>query len=274
MPKARETIKVAVGGFGAIGRRVALALDAGLPGLQLVAVAANNVARAEQEIARRFEKRVPVLALEELADVADVVVECAPAELVTRVAEPVLTKGKTLVLISVGALQSAPHLVLLATENGGRILVPSGALLGLDAVQAAALGHISSVRMVTRKPVRGLQGAPYLVERKISLADITQPLQVFEGSAAEAIRGFPANVNVAVALGLAGIGPERTQLQIWAEPLLERNIHSIEVVADSATFRMQIENVPSDDNPKTGKIVALSVLATLRKLTAPLVIGA
>jgi aspartate dehydrogenase len=96
---------------------------------------------------------------------------------------------------------------------------------------------------------------------------------VFDGSAREGARGFPANVNVAAALSLAGIGPDRTRLKIWADPGLERNTHRIVVEADSARFEMQIENVPTEDNPRTGKITALSVIAALRALTQTLKVG-
>jgi aspartate dehydrogenase len=126
--------------------------------------------------------------------------------------------------------------------------------------------------MVTRKPPAGLAGAPYLEERQISLEGLIAPLRVFEGTAREGARGFPANVNVAAALALAGIGPDRTRLEIWADPTVTRNTHTIEVEADSARLRMTIENVPSD-NPRTGRITALSVIACLEGLVAPLRIG-
>ncbi|HEY8369158.1 MAG TPA: aspartate dehydrogenase domain-containing protein, partial [Thermodesulfobacteriota bacterium] len=132
---------------------------------------------------------------------------------------------------------------------------------------------ITTVRMITRKPVRGLAGAPYLVEKGIDLEALTEPRLVFEGTAREGALGFPANVNVAAALGLAGIGPDRTRLEIWADPTLDRNTHRIEVESDSATFSMTIANVPSNDNPRTGRITALSVIAALRKLRSPLRIG-
>jgi aspartate dehydrogenase len=150
--------------------------------------------------------------------------------------------------------------------------VPAGALLGLDAVTAAAEGEIHSVRMVTRKPVKGLLGAPYLVRHGIDIAGLTAPKRVFYGSAREAARGFPENVNVAAALSLAGIGPDRTTLEIWADPALTRNVHRVVVESDAARFEMGIENVPSE-NPKTGRITAQSALASLRKLRAPLSIG-
>ena len=105
--------------------------------------------------------------------------------------------------------------------------------------------------MVTRKPPAGLAGAPYVTANKIDLAGLRPATKIFEGSAREGARGFPANVNVAAALSLAGIGPDRTTLEIWADPDATRNMHRIEVEADSASFRMQIANVPSE-NPKTG----------------------
>ena len=272
MPVTNRSHSVAIAGFGAIGRVVGKALDAGLPGLELVAVSARDAARAEAKM-RGFARRVPVLALAELGAAAEIVVECAPAALLPEIAEPALRRGRTLVAVSVGALLENAHLIELAAENDAQIIVPTGALIGLDAVTAAAEGEITALRMVTRKPVRSLEGAPYLVEHGIDLAGLDAPLRVFEGTAREAAKGFPANLNVAAALGLAGIGVDRTTLEIWADPGIERNIHEIEVVADSARFTMRIENVPSAENPRTGKITALSVIAALRKLQSPLRIG-
>ncbi|HTS42569.1 MAG TPA: aspartate dehydrogenase domain-containing protein, partial [Xanthobacteraceae bacterium] len=147
-----------------------------------------------------------------------------------------------------------------------------GALIGLDAVTAAAEGAINTVRMVTRKPPRGLAGAPYLVKNGISVDGLNTAKRIFSGTAREAAIGFPENVNVAAALSLAGIGPDRTMIDIWADPKVERNCHTIAVDSDSSRFTMSIENIPSE-NPKTGKNVALSVIAALRKMHAPLSVG-
>lgn len=264
-------ITVGIGGFGAIGRKVAGRLDQGIPGLRLAAVSARNTERAARIVAG-YRHPVPVVALSALADLADVVVECAPAEVFMEVAGPALRKGRTLVVISVGALLTHPEVKNLAEKFGTHIVVPTGALLGLDAVQAAAEGEIQSVTMVTRKPPNGLEGAPHLVKNGISVKGLTAPLKVFEGSAREAVNGFPANVNVAAALSLAGIGPDRTTIQIWADPSATRNLHTITVIADSAEFTLSIANVPSE-NPKTGKITALSIIAALRKMGSALRIG-
>ena len=123
-----------------------------------------------------------------------------------------------------------------------------------------------------RSPPRGLAGAPYLERNGISVEGLNAPKRVFSGSARAAAAGFPANVNVAAALSLAGIGPDRTVVEIWADPSVDRNCHCIEVDADSARFSLTIENIPSE-NPRTGRITALSVLAALRKLHAPIRVG-
>jgi aspartate dehydrogenase len=273
VPQPRKTapLRIAIAGLGAIGLKVSEALDRGIPGCALAAVSANDHGKAAARLAH-LGHPPPVVAIGELEPLADLVIECAPASLLPAIAEPFLRAGKSVLVLSVGAILVNEHLVELARQHGGQIVVPTGALLGLDAVAAAAEGTIQSVRMVTRKPVRGLAGAPYLAEHNIRIEDITAPLRIFEGTPREAAVGFPANLNVAVALSLAGIGPDKTTLEIWADPALERNVHRIEVVADSASFSMQIENVPSD-NPRTGRITALSVISYLRKLGAPLRVG-
>ncbi|MBI5323440.1 aspartate dehydrogenase [Bradyrhizobium sp.] len=264
-------LRIAIAGLGAIGLKIAEALDRGIPGCALAAVSANDRGKAAARLAH-LAHAPPVVAIDALEPLADLVIECAPANLLPAIAEPFLRAGKTVLVLSAGAILVNQHLIELAREHGGQIVVPTGALLGLDAVAAAAEGKIRSVRMVTRKPVRGLAGAPYLAEHNIRIEDITEPLRIFEGTPREAAIGFPANLNVAVALSLAGIGPDRTTLEIWADPSLERNVHRIEVEADSASFSMQIENVPSE-NPRTGRITALSVISYLRKLGAPLRVG-
>jgi aspartate dehydrogenase len=268
----RRPLGVGIAGLGAIGRTVARKLAEGIPGLRLVAVCARDLERA-RGFARTLGRGVKVVPPETLAELADIVVECVPAAAFDRVARPALEHGRILVVITVGALLSRPDLPVLARRRGGRIVVPTGALIGLDAVRAAAEGEIRSVRMISRKPPKGLAGAPHLVENRIEVEGIDRPLKVFEGSARDAVRGFPANVNVAAALSLAGIGPDRTTIEIWADPGIDRNTHAIEVEADSARFAMTIANVPSEENPRTGKITALSVIAALRRLTSPLAIG-
>src|SRR6202790_317402 len=263
--------RVAVAGLGAIGIKIVEALDRGIDGLVLAAVSVQNPAKHQQFLAR-LKQPPAILPIDGLCDVADMVIECAPSKLVRSIVAPFVASGKTAVVLSAGALLEHEDLIELAKQNGGQIVVPTGALIGLDAVTAAAVGKIHSIRMVTRKPVRGLAGAPYIIENNIDIEQITEPLKIFDGTARQAAKGFPANLNVAVALSLAGIGPDRTRLEIWADPALTRNIHRIEVESDSARFSMSIENIPSE-NPKTGRITALSVIAYLRKQRSSLRVG-
>ncbi len=263
--------RVAIAGLGPIGIKVMQALDRGIDGLTLSAVAVGNPGKPRPEL-ERLARKPPILPIETLEPSADMVIECAPAALLRAIVEPFIARGKTALVLSAGALLEQWDLVDVARKNGGQIVVPTGALIGLDAMTAAAEGVIHSVRMVTRKPVQGLLGAPYLVANKIDIAGLREPRKVFDGTAREGAKGFPANVNVAAALSLAGIGPDRTMLEIWADPALDRNTHRIEVEADSASFTMSIANVPSE-NPKTGRITALSVISCLRKMNAPLRVG-
>ncbi len=260
-------LNVGIAGYGAIGRAVGARLLAGIPGLRLAAIGVRDPAAT-----RPPAPGVAVTTADILAAHADVVVECAPSAAFLSIVEPALRAGRTVVVLSCAALLRHDHLVGLARECGGRILVPTGALLGLDAVAAAAEGAIHSVRMTTRKPPGGLAGAPHLVRNGIDVSDLAAPLLVFSGSAREAAFGFPANVNVAAALSLAGIGPDRTTVEIWADPGVTRNIHRIELDSDAARLTMETENVPSE-NPRTGRITAQSVTALLRKLRATLAVG-
>jgi len=267
------TLKVGIAGLGAIGLKVARALDDGrLPGLVLAAVSARDVEKAKRTLAG-FKSPVPVVALEDLPACADVVVECIPAAHFRTIAEATVSAGKIFMPLSVGQMLPNMHLADRAKETGARIFVPTGALVGLDAVRAAAEGVVHSVSIITRKPPGGLKGAPLLVEKGLSMDDVKAPLQVFAGSARDAIKGFPANVNVAVALSLAGIGPDRTRVEIWADPTVTRNTHTIEVKSEVSDFTIQIAGVPTEENPATGKLTPLSVIAALRRLTAPMVVG-
>jgi aspartate dehydrogenase len=262
---------VAIAGLGAIGRVVARRLAAGMPGLRLACAAARDHDKAKQWLDHEGIC-CPLVAFAEFPRRADLAVECAPAQLLEQICTPMLTAGKRVMVLSAGALLPRPHLVELARSHGGQIIVPTGALIGLDAVAAAAEGTIRTVRMTTRKPPGGLAGAPHLVKNAISVEGLNTAKLVFSGTAREAAAGFPANVNVVAALSLAGIGPDRTTIEIWADPAVTRNTHAIEVDADCAKFSLAIENIPSE-NPRTGRITALSVVAALRKLNAPLRVG-
>jgi aspartate dehydrogenase len=263
--------RVAIAGLGAIGRVLARKLADGMPGLGLACAAVRDRPKAQAWLDAQGIS-CPLVEPEAFPAHADLAVECAPPAVLERICRPMLAAGKKVMVLSAGALLPRPDLVELAKAQGGQIIVPTGALLGLDAVTAAAEGRIHSVRMITRKPPGGLAGAPFLEANGISVDGLDQPKLVFSGTARDGAAGFPANVNVAAALSLAGIGPDRTMMEIWADPSIDRNCHMIEVDSDSARLTLSIANIPSE-NPKTGRITALSVIAALRKLGAPMRIG-
>ena len=267
-----QDLNVAIGGMGAIGLTVARELDdGGIPGLRLSAVAARDHDKLRRNL-EGFRHQPEIVPVEQLGSKADVVIECAPKSVFSAIAGSAIENGCTFMPLSVGALLDNMDLVERARATRAVIFVPTGALLGLDAVKAVAEGPVNSVSLLTRKPPRGLQGAPHLVSNDINVENLNEALKVFSGTAREAAKAFPANVNVAAALALAGIGPERTTVEVWADPSVTRNIHTITVDADASNFTMTIENVPTD-TPATGKITALSVIAALKRLTAPLVVG-
>ena len=265
-------LRVGIGGLGTVGFPVARWLDGGVEGLTLTAVSAADRERARERVTE-LKTPVPVVGLNELAEHADVVLESAPPERFLEIAEPAIRAGRVLVALSVTSLLEHMDLIELARETGARIVVPTGAILGLDAVRAAALGEVRFVTMVTRKPPKGLKKAPFVIEQGIDLDALDAPMKLYQGSVAGAARKFPANVNVAVALALAGIGPDRTEYEIWADPGVSRNTHTIKVDSDTAAFEMTIAVVPMEENPATGQIVPLSVMETLRGLVTPFKAG-
>ncbi len=175
--------------------------------------------------------------------------------------------------LSGGALLERDDLFRLAEENGATIYVPSGAIIGLDGIAGACAGRIDSLTMITRKPPEGLRGALGITAAGIDLDSVSEPTVVFEGPALEACRLFPANVNVSAALSMAGLGPQRTRIRIYADPTVDKNTHDIIAEGEFGRLSIRIENVPSEENPKTGKLSAFSALATLRKITSTVQVG-
>lgn len=174
-------------------------------------------------------------------------------------------------MLSVGGLLDHPEWPARAAAHGCRIHAPSAAIAGLDGLKGAAVGgHLATVVMETRKPPRGLAGAPGVAG--VDLDGLTGETLVFEGSAREACRAFPANVNVVAAVSLAGLGPDATRIRVYAVPGLARNRHVVTAEGGFGRLRVEIENVPSE-NPRTGKLSYLSTIAYLRDLRAPLHVG-
>ena len=262
---------IGIVGCGAIGRALLGAVESGKLSVRVVGVTSRSEKRAREFLAA-FKDPPRYMALRDLIAASELVVEAAGGQVVRELARETFAAGKDLMVISVGALVEHPDVIAESRRTGCRLYVPSGAIAGLDGIKSACVGAITHVTHTTRKPPLGLEGAPYLVERGISLAGLEEEREVFFGSAREACRGFPANVNVTGAVSLAGIGPDKTRVRILAVPGLARNCHDIDVEGEFGKLHVHIENVPSE-NPKTGKLTALSIIRAVQDVVDPVRIG-
>jgi aspartate dehydrogenase len=257
-------LRVGFIGYGTIACQVESGIRAGTAGNACVAAALVRTPRAETPpdvLVTTDRDRF-------LAEPLDVVVEGAGQEAVRQHGEAVLLAGKDFLVLSVGALADDDlfeRLKLAAKNTGAHLLLPSGAIGGLDALASAAVGGLDDVTLTTRKPPDALQTG---ADRDALLGDAkAEPVLLFEGPAREAVREFPANVNVAAALSLAGVGFDRTRVRIYADPAVSRNTHEVQARGWFGELSFTIQNVPTE-NPKTGRITALSVLKTLRDYRA------
>ena len=262
---------IGIVGCGAIGQGILRAAEAGHLGVTVAGVSSRTEETAQVFLAK-LSNPPPFLALDELIGRSDLLVEAAGGHVVPELARRTFDGGKDLMVISVGALLDHPGIMEQSRATGRRLLLPSGAIAGLDGIKGACVGRVAHVIMTSRKPPQGLEGAPYLVERGISLAGLTEERELFSGSAREACKGFPANLNVSAAVSLAGLGPDETKVRVLASPGLTRNCHDIEVEGDFGRLTIHIENIPTE-NPKTGRMTALSIIRAIQDAVDPVRIG-
>ncbi|MCL2863013.1 MAG: aspartate dehydrogenase [Methanimicrococcus sp.] len=269
-------IKIGVIGCGFIGSQVCTAIDSGDVKAALFGIFDNSEEKMDAILASLKSASPEKCAPEELIAKCDLIVECASQEAVLKYALPAVQKGKDMMILSVGALQNPDFRSALQKEaaaNHSKIYIPSGAIAGTDGLKAAAAANLSFVSVTTRKPLSGLAGSPYLIENNIDLANIKEPVLIFEGKAADAVVGFPKNVNVCATVSLCGVGFDQTVVRIIADPTISENIHELEAFGDFGHMKMTIENQPSPQNPKTSYLAALSVISALKKITDPIQIG-
>jgi len=266
-------IKVGIIGCGAMGSEIAKACSARLSvSMELVAICDSDEKKTEL-LSRELNKKVRVLTIDELIKESDLVVETASAAVSGDVAERCVMAGKECLIMSVGGLLPKIDILRQANEKKVKVHIPSGALCGIDGLKSASGGNIDSVILTTRKPPKGLVGAPYLKEKGIDVLAVKAETVIFEGSAAEAVKGFPANVNVSAVLSLAGIGAEKTRVRIVTSPDYTKNTHEVEVAGDFGKITTKTENVPSKNNPKTSALAIYSAIATLEGIAKSVRVG-
>ncbi|MFE3975944.1 MULTISPECIES: aspartate dehydrogenase [unclassified Peribacillus] len=255
-------------GCGNIGKFLLQAInnDGLLPGGKIVSIYARREEIAAQ-LAEEFRTQ-PFNDVDELlkSDV-DLVIEAATIEAAEEYAFKVLKSGKNLLLSSIGVMANAAfeeQSNLICKNNNVNIFLPSGAIGGLDVLKSAkAVNGLESVCITTRKPPNALPAGSSMEEETV----------LFDGSAAEAIKQFPRNINVAIVLALAGLGSEKTKVKIIADPSVLKNIHLIEASGSFGKLKLEVENDPMPNNPKTSYLAALSILATLQNKEKSVQIG-
>lgn len=256
-------MKIGLVGCGNIGADICIALHKGNIPAEIVALHDVDPERAGV-LLRTFQLDAMIGSLDELAARVDFIVECAAGSVVKEVLEAAVQHQKDCLIMSVGGLMALPDALKQARARGIQVRIPSGALCGLDGIRAAMEGGLHMVTLTTRKPPAGLAGAPHLMVNNISLENLTEPKVVFEGNALEAVKAFPANVNVAGALSLMGIGPEETKVCVIADPNATRNSHEVDAEGAFGSLKTITTNLPSPRNAKSSYLASLSASAELR----------
>ena len=269
-------LRIGIVGCGAIGSSLAKAITKDFSKTaRLVAVfdADRQKAKNLSVLVSRCAK-LTTISLLELINKSELVIEAASAKSSFGIAKQVLSKSRDIMTMSVGGVTGRlKQLTAAARNHNSKVYIPSGAISGIDALKAAAIGRIKKVTLTTRKNPFSFEGVEYIVKRKINLGKIKKDTLLFSGSAKKAVSLFPQNINVAGTLSLAGLGEKKTRINIIASPKIKKNIHEIEIESDAGKVFTRTENILHPDNPKTSYLAVLSAVAVLKQILEPVKIG-
>jgi len=270
-------MRIGIIGGGTIARLILEHVGAGDLGESRVAVLLGRTASA-RSLGLERDFGVPlVTSLDALvAQRPDVVVEAASHEAVRDHAEALLRRGIALIVLSSGALCDdalRARLERAAQAAGALLYVPSGGIAGLDALKAACMAGVDEVTIAVTKPPAAWKDIAYVAQANIDLDRLTGPCTIFDGPARRGVPLFPANVNIAAVLSMAGIGFDRTRLKVVADPALTHNTHFIEIRGRTGNISVKVENVPAPENPKTAWLACYSALAALKFAKSPVRYG-
>lgn len=267
-----KKIKIGIVGCGAIGTGVAQFIAKDLPSQAQLAAVCDIDKEKIKNLIKKVGVAAKVMNLDDMVKAVDFVVEAASAQAAINVIESAVAFKKEVMILSVGAFVKDPNLLAKAHAAGINIHVPSGAICGVDGIAALSMGRVKKIRLTTSKPPKGLADVEYLIHKKINLNKLTHAQVVFKGGVKEAIKYFPKNINVAATLLLASAGKD-VEVCIVADPHIKRNIHRIDVDANEAKVMIEVDNIPSEINPKTSTLTILSAQYTLKKIFSWLKIG-
>ena len=267
-------IKIGIVGCGVIGTHLAKSIvEEFKDKASLVALYDIEMEKAFKLASALKRRNIVVLNLDDLIKRVNLVIEAASASNSFEIAKQALLAKRDIFIMSVGGLLDHPEIFSKALENNCRIFIPSGAVCGIDGIKALNLGKINKITLTTRKPPVAFKGTPYILKNRINLDNIKEETILFEGKAQDAIIAFPQNINVAATLSIAGAGQQNTFVRIITSPEYTKNIHEIEVEAESGKIYTRCENLPHPKNPKTSFLAVLSAISTLKQILEPIKIG-
>ncbi len=292
-------VKVGIIGCGAIGASLAKIIEKRFKNeAQLSWLCDHHLPKAAV-LQKKLKSKPAIADSPELIRKSDLIIEAASSHISGQIAREALKAGKDVLILSVGGLlgfnrgQAENHCLSPVDQDifqssfspkgekvrmrgrgeNGRLWLPSGAIAGVDALLAAKEAGLKSVKLVTRKPPAGLSEAPYFKKKKFPMLQGAKEYCVFKGNAAEAVKNFPQNINVAALLSLAGLGPKKTQVEIWTSRKYRANQHEVTIISNAGEIRTVSKNVPFPENPKTSALAAYSAAALLRKIFSSMRIG-
>lgn len=270
-----KKLRVGIVGCGAIGGSLARVIVSDFAGqAKLVSVYDIDKNKMLRLTGKLRVKPLASNSLDYLIEKADLIIEAADSKSSLGIAMKALNKGRDIIILSVGGIIThTEQLRNLARKKNARIYIPSGAICGIDALKGASQGKIKSVVLTTRKNPRSLEGIEYIRRKGIKLDKIKKDTLLFSGSARQAIKLFPRNINVAATLSIAGIGQSRTRVKIIASTTVKRNIHEICIESQIGRISSRVENLVHPDNPKTSFLAVLSAVATLKQILEPIRVG-
>ncbi|RJP28208.1 MAG: DUF108 domain-containing protein [Candidatus Omnitrophota bacterium] len=269
-------LKIGIAGCGAIGKTLAKMIikdnSLGARSVYLFDIDDSKSSSLSEGI--YGDNRASARNIEELINKCNLIVECASSKSAYSIAKKSLSCGRNTLTMSVaGIIGHYSELAALAGKNNCRLFIPSGAIAGLDAVKAYKTIGIKKVTLVTTKNPRSFKGVKYVENKQFSLDNIKKDKVLFYGSAYEAVKYFPQNVNVAAVLSLAGIGSKKTLVKIIASPYISENMHEIKLESTAGRVNIRVENVVHPNNPKTSYLAVLSAYATLKQIMDPVRVG-
>jgi aspartate dehydrogenase len=272
--QSKSKIRVGILGCGAIGSRIAKSIKTQCSDHAVVSALFDiNPAKAINLQKYIPQKNVVKKSYQELLTSSDLVVEAVNAPDTHQLVRSAILAKKDVLVMSVGKFIEGESILKLAQKQGVRVLIPSGAIAGIDAIKAASLQRIDHVTLTTRKPIYGFADNTYVQERRINLSQIKKETILFDGNVREAVKCFPQNINVAATIALASNAKDKMRIRIATSPEYKVNSHEIEVRGEFGRLVTKTENVVCPDNPKTSYLAVLSAVRTLKEYFQGVKIG-